>query len=528
MEFDPVLVHEWLSRSARRHPDKEALVCGEERWTYAALDRHSSLLAHSLVNMGVARHDCVAVFMESSPQAIVAIYGILKAGAVFVLLNAAVRAPKLRYVLRDSRARVLIADRAGSEIVAEALDGDGAARQLIWSGGIPAAPPGPAELSIAWSAVCCDGGGSGHDAQSLPRIIDTDLAALIYTSGSTGEPKGVMCTHRNMVCAARSIIQYIGNEADDVILNALPLSFDYGLYQVIMAFMFGGTVVLEQSFVYLHKSLQLFPRERVTGWPVVPTILAMFLNLRDPSRYDLGSLRYLTNTGAPLPAAHIRRFRAMFPHVRVFSMFGLTECKRVGYLPPGEIDRRPGSVGVAMPNCEAFVVDEDGREVPPGSEGELVVRGGNVMQGYWNDEAATAAAYRPGSHADDRRLHSGDRFRKDADGFLYFLGRTDDMIKSRGERISPAEVEAAIAGVAGVAEVTVVGLPDDIMGQVLKAFVVLQPGATVNEHTIRKHCARNLEPLMVPKTVSFVAALPRTAHGKIDRKSLCEDGKRKA
>ncbi|MHC4570406.1 MAG: class I adenylate-forming enzyme family protein, partial [Planctomycetota bacterium] len=351
----------------------------------------------------------------------------------------------------------------------------------------------------------------------MPRCIDVDLATLIYTSGSTGEPKGVMSTHHNMISAARSIVQYVGNVEDDIILDVLPLSFDYGLYQVIMAFMFGGTIVLEKSFLYLHTILERIAQEKVTGFPIVPTIVAMLLKLDDLTQYDFSSLRYMTNTGAALPVEHIRRLRSMFPHVTMISMFGLTECKRVCYLPPEELDRIPSSVGKAMPNCEVFVVDEDGNEVPPGKTGELIIRGSNVMQGYWKDPHITARTYRDGQYPSGRILYSGDYFKKDEQGYLYFLGRKDDMIKSKGERISAKEVENNISCMEGVAEVAVVGLPDEIFGQVIKACIVPAPNVELIDKQVLKYCAANMETFMVPKYIEFMDSLPKTPNGKIDK-----------
>ena len=349
--------------------------------------------------------------------------------------------------------------------------------------------------------------------------IDLDLAALIYTSGSTGEPKGVMSTHRNVISAGRSIIQYLGNVEEDVILNVLPLSFDYGLYQVIMAFMFGGTVVLEKSFLYLHRVLERIAQERVTGFPIVPTVAAMLLKL-DLKKYDFSTLRYVTNTAAALPVSHIRKLRSLFPDVRIFSMFGLTECKRVSYLPPEQLDERPSSVGKPMPNCEVLIVDEDGNQVASGQTGELIIRGSNVMSGYWKDPELTAKTYRPGRYPAETILYSGDYFRRDEQGFLYFWGRKDGMIKSRGERISAREVENNICGMKGVAEVAVIGGADEILGQVIKAFIVSEPEVKLTERGVLKYCTASMETFMVPRYIEFMDDLPRTPNGKIDKKQL--------
>jgi amino acid adenylation domain-containing protein len=525
-EFDPTLVHDWLSRSARRLPGKVALVCGQEGWTYKDLDERSSHLARALLNRGLLRQDRVVILLDSSGETVISLYGTLKAGGVFVILAGSVKGAKLRYILDNSDASILITHTNKAKVVSDALrDGQESCKRVIWVGPKKGIPEELSSRSASWEELFSDFTGGLADlkeqtANTLPRLIDLDLATLIYTSGSTGEPKGVMSTHHNMVSAARSIIQYVGNVEDDIILDVLPLSFDYGLYQVIMAFMFGGTVVLEKSFVYIHQILERIAKEGISGFPIVPTIVAMLLQMQDLQKYEFGTLRYMTNTGAALPAEHIRRLRVMFPHVTMISMFGLTECKRVCYLPPEELDRRPSSVGKAMPNCEVFVVDQDGNEAAPGETGELIVRGSNVMQGYWKDPDLTGKVYRPGRYAGERILYSGDYFRTDGEGFLYFLGRKDDMIKSKGERVGAKEVENNICCMEGVAEVAVIGVPDEILGEAIKAFIVLADGAKITEKDVLKHCSRNMETFMVPKYVEFMDSLPKTPNGKIDKKQV--------
>ncbi len=521
--FSPTLLHEYLRQSARKHPEKPAIISGEERWTYGSIDQHSDRLANALSGMGVERHDRVVVFLDNSPESVISLYGILKAGATFVILNGTMKAKKLGYILRDSGAAALIAHVDKKEIVREAVSEVPAEFPLIWIGNKARIPSPLQSRSFEWNALTDKG--SGYPA--LPgkgvngRYIDQDLAALIYTSGSTGEPKGVMSTHHNMVSAARSIIEYIENRPDDIIVDVLPLSFDYGLYQVIMSMMFGGTVVFE-SFLFPVKVLKCIEREKVTGFPLVPTIAAFILKQQNLSEYDLGSLRYMTNTGAALPVEHIRQLNSRFPNVRLFSMFGLTECKRTCFLPPEELDKRPGSVGKAIPNCETFVVDENGKEVAPGEVGELIIRGSNVMRGYWNAPELTAKAYRPGWFPGEKFLYSGDYFKTDEEGFLYFLGRKDDMIKTKGERVSPKEIENVLCDLKGVSEAAVIGVPDEVLGQAVKAFIVRNSDGSITEKDVLKHCSRNLEPFMMPKYIVFLDSLPKSAHGKIDKSALKE------
>jgi long-chain acyl-CoA synthetase len=350
------------------------------------------------------------------------------------------------------------------------------------------------------------------------RRIDIDLAALVYTSGSTGKPKGVMLTHRNMLAAATSVMTFLESRADDVVYNALPLSFDYGLYQALMAAAVGATLVLDRSFTG-PKTLSTLARYGVTGFPLIPTMLAALLRV-DLRAFDLSRLRYLTNTGAALPAEHIKRLRTTLPDVKIYSMYGLPECKRVSYLPPDQIDARPDSVGRGMPNEEVYVVDADGERVPPGVVGELVVRGANVMRGYWEAPEETAKRLKPGPLPGEQVLHTGDLFHADEEGYLYFVGRREDMIESRGEKVSPREVENVLCNMPEIGEAAVVGVFDPILGQRIKAFVVASPGESVIVPRVVRHCQARLEDYMVPQEIEVCEALPKCITGKVDKRAL--------
>ena len=515
-----MLVQDFLKNSAERFPDKTALVCGEQRYTYANMLEQSSRLAGALRAIELRRQDRVVIFCENSVEAVVAVFGTLMAGGIFVMLNPAMKAKKLAYILKNSDAHAIFAQAAKAPVVRDALAATPEVRHLVWVGPVKADRCSLAAgvVEHQWTRLLAD---DGHiPASSSASSIDVDLATIIYTSGSTGDPKGVMSSHGNMVAAARSITTYIENTPEDIVLNTLPLSFDYGLYQLIMTFLFGGTLVLEQSFAFPYRVLERLVQEKVTGFPIVPTMAALLLQMRDLSRFDFSSLRYISNTAAALPVPHIRRLIELFPAARIYSMYGLTECKRVAYMPPEKLAERPGSVGIAMPNCEVFVVDEEGREVGPNQVGELVIRGANVMQGYWRSPEETARRFRPGNYRGDVLLYSGDLFRRDEEGFLYFVARRDDMIKTKGERVSPKEIENVICELKGVAEVAVIGVPDDILGQAVKAFLVLSAGAALSENDILNHCKKNLEPFMTPKHIEFRDALPKTSTGKIDKKPL--------
>ncbi len=350
--------------------------------------------------------------------------------------------------------------------------------------------------------------------------VDVDLAAILYTSGSTGDPKGVMLTHRNMLTAATSISTYLGVREDEVILNVLPLAFDYGLYQMLMAVRLGARLVLERSFTYPAQVLKRVVEERVTGFPGVPTIFSILAELKQRQALDFSGIRYVTNTAAALPVKHITVLKEIFPEARIFSMYGLTECKRCTFLPPEDLDRKPTSVGIAIPNTELWIVDEHGEKVGPNTVGQLVIRGATVMKGYWEKPEATAKKLKPGPVPGEQVLYTGDYCKLDDEGYLYFVGRMDDVIKSRGEKVAPKEVENVLYNLQGIRDAAVIGVDDEVLGQAVKAFVVLEEGATFTDRDIVRHCQAHLEAFMVPKYVSFVPDLPKTDTGKIKKTDL--------
>ena len=329
-----------------------------------------------------------------------------------------------------------------------------------------------------------------------------------------------MMSHRNMVAATASIASYLGITRDEVILCVLPLAFDYGLYQMILAFSIGARVVLERSFAFPAEVMRTVADERVTGFPGVPTLFATLLGMDSLASYDLSAIRYFTSTAAALPAKHIEQLRRRFPAAKLFSMYGLTECKRCTYLPPEDLARKPDSVGIAIPNTELWLVDECGRRLGPDQVGELVIRGATVMQGYWDQPEATARKLRPGPLPGERVLHTGDLCRLDADGYLYFVGRTDEVIESRGEKVPPKEVESTLLGISGVREAAVIGVPDDLLGSAIKAFVVPEPGVVLDVSMLQRECRARLDSFKVPHHIELRAALPRTPNGKIEKSEL--------
>ena len=525
-----MLVNHFLQESAMRFPEKEAIVCDGVRKTYQEIEQMSNSIAHALIDNGLRKGDRVGIFLDNSIESVISIFGILKAGGAFVVINPSTKAQKFAFMLNNCQATsVIIHPKYAAQLAAINTYVDSVQFCIL------------CELPLRPSASLRDN--TERLNQQMPKkylsigdileeypnnlpsqkCIDIDLAAIIYTSGSTGFPKGVTLTHLNIISAATSITQYLENVSDDIILNALPLSFDYGLYQVLMSAKIGGTLILAKSFLYPYAVIKKIEEEGVTGFPGVPTMFAMLLQLKDIEKQNFDSVRYVTNTAAALPPNHILELRRVFSKAKIYSMYGVTECKRVSYLPPEELDRRPASVGKGMPNEEVYIVNEQGERINKSGEiGELVVRGSNVMQGYWGMPEETNKVLRPGPYPWEKVLYTGDLFKMDEEGFLYFVARKDDIIKSRGEKVSPKEVENILYELDGVLEAAVVGVSDEILGEAIKAIIVPTDGVELTEKEVFSHCQKNLENFMVPQIIEFASSLPKTSTGKIRKAELKE------
>jgi amino acid adenylation domain-containing protein len=510
-------LHDYLIQTAARLPDKVALVCAKQRLTYTMLDERSNALAHRLVLGGVVRGDRVMIFGDNTVETVISFWAALKANATVCIVNPLTKRDKLAYLLGDCRPTALITDAHLHGVWAEPAAACTHLCLCVVSGKLPDEDLVTHGSCLRWEQAL-EGVPTAH--APARKNLDIDLAAIVYTSGSTGDPKGVMLSHRNMLSAALSISTYLQIEEDEVILNVLPLAFDYGLYQMIMSVRIGARLVLERSFAFPAHVLALMTEEGVTGFPGVPTIFAILAELKSLRDYDLSRIRYVTNTAAALPVKHILMLKDFFPTARIYSMYGLTECKRCTYLPPRDLGRKPTSVGIAIPNTELWLVDESGNKVGPNVVGQLVIRGATVMQGYWDKPEATAKKLKPGPLPGERVLYTGDYCRLDDEGYLFFVGRMDDVIKSRGEKVAPKEVEAVLYDIAGVKDAAVIGVPDEILGQAIKAVIALEQGATLTEKEIRHICQQQLESFMVPKHIELVAELPKTDTGKIKKTGL--------
>ena len=509
-----MFVHEFLERNGTERPDKTALVFGDQRLSYKELDDLAARFASALIRKGIGKGDRVVIVTPNSIEAIVAIFGILKAGGVFLVVHHSIKEKKLAYILQDCGARGVVLFRNQLPAFETVLETCGSVQCMVVCGGEEGERAQGHVPAVSWDAIR----NKEPPLKKSPQMSEQDLACLVYTSGSTGEPKGVMESHACVDFATGSIIRYLENTADDIVLNCLPLSFDYGLYQPLMVFKFGGTLVLERSFMFPAAIVKKLEKERVTGFPGVPTVFSLLLQM-DLSAYDLSSLRYMTNTAAALPVSHIERLCAKFPQASLYSMYGQTECKRVLYLPPHELKKRPGSVGIAIPGTEVWVQGPEGERLPHGSVGQLVVRGRHVMKGYLNKPTETARTFGPGRFPEEGVLFTGDLFRQDEEGFFYFISRVDDIIKTRGEKVAPKEIENVLYLLPSVLEAAVIGVPDELEGEAIKAYIISSDPALSAKDVIN-HCKKHLESFMVPKFVEFRDTLPKSSAGKIAKRDI--------
>ncbi len=498
MTREPYLVHHLIARAAAAG-DRIAIVDGCRSLTYAEFAEAVRQGAARIRASGVGRGDRVAIFLPKSIEECVAIFAASAAGAVFVPVNALLKPQQVRHIVEDCGARLLIANAVLAESLGSALAG--------LSGLTIAAVDGP-----EWRTPV-DG------SQVSSAAIGEDLAAILYTSGSTGRPKGVMLSHRNLIAGTRIVRTYLGIAAEDRILSILPFSFDYGLNQLLTAVEQQARIVL-LTFQFGDEIVRAIAREGITGLAGVPTIWAILTRAAPSlSKTDLSTLRYITNSGGAVPSETVKRLREKLPATRIFLMYGLTEAFRSTFLPPDEIDRRPTSIGKAIPESEMLVVTPDGRRAAPHEPGILVHRGPTVSLGYWNRPDATAEVLRPhpfvpGTQGGETVCYSGDLVTMDEDGFLYFVARNDAMIKSSGHRISPTEVEECLMAVGGFAQVAVIGLPDAFAGQ--KVHAVGVANAPVDAAAVLQAAAERLPPYMVPRAIELVERMPVTPNGKVD------------
>ncbi len=512
-------------RTAERSDSRCALRFGAEACSFGELAAAIEAFAAALADLALPRSARVGIWVEKCIETVVAIFGTAHAGCTFVPINPLLKPEQAAYIARDCKLELLVTNAprlAGfTPMLAECPD----LRHVVvvGSGGTPELASGGVQV-LGWDALL-----ASADRCARPhRVLDIDMAGILYTSGSTGKPKGVVLSHCNIVEGARSVASYLGNTEDDRILAVLPLSFDYGLSQLTTSFLVGAQVVLH-NYLLPQDLIRALARERITGLAAVPPLWIQLAALDWPASID-EHLRYFTNSGGAMPTATLAQLRRRVPRAKPYLMYGLTEAFRSTYLPPEEVDRRPTSIGKAIPNAEVLVVREDGSECAPGEPGELVHRGALVSMGYWNDPEKTAERFRPlpGQRRElvlpEIAVWSGDTVRKDEEGFLYFVGRRDETIKTSGYRVSPTEIEEVVYRSGLVAEAAAFGVDHPALGQAI--VLVAQPadGKSADSKALIDACRAQLPAFMVPIHVDWLdSALPRNANGKIDRKALAAE-----
>lgn len=518
-----MLLHDLLVHSAERFPDQLAVLYKQESVSYSELKVRATDVAKGLLDIGLDRYDRVGVYLPKRPETVAAIFGVTMAGGLFVPVNPLLKEDQVRHILRDCGVRFLITSGDRLAQLAGTLSECRDVRVIVIGDADAAATTDVGKgRTIRWDDLVEAG-----ESKRFHRMIDEDLAAVFYTSGSTGRPKGVSLSHRNMVCGAHSVAQYLENRTTDRLLAVLPFSFDYGFSQLSTAMSVGASVVL-LDYLFPKDVMNAVDRHRISGLAGVPPLWNQLAKL-EWSSVARESLRYLTNSGGAMPRTTLGRLREALPETKFYLMYGLTEAFRSTYLPPEEIDARPDSIGKAIPNAEVMVLREDGTQCEPGEAGELVHRGALVSHGYWSDPETTAIRFRPlppshpGTVRPEVAVWSGDTVTVDEDGYLYFVERRDEMIKTSGYRVSPTEIEEVVFSTGIVTEVLVVGVPHPELGQGIA--IVFVPSAAGHDGSAAEAdllgiCRDRLPNYMVPGYIEARDSLPRNPNGKIDRTAV--------
>ena len=527
---ESTLLHELIACAAQRAPQDRALTYGAVSMAYGELQTAVTQCAAGLMALGLGRGERVAIYLEKRFETVIASFGAPAAGAVFVPLNPLLKPEQVAFILQDCNVRVLVTSPERLALLASVLGQCPDLRHIVLTDAAPQATPVIPDLPQSqWRDLLAAPARAGH------RVIDTDMVAILYTSGSTGKPKGVVLSHRNMVVGAKSVASYLNNTREDTLLAALPLSFDAGFSQLTTAFHVGARVVL-LNYLMPRDVLKAMEREGVTGLTAVPPLYIQLTQSAWPAAIA-EKLRYFANTGGRMPRETLDLLRQRVPQSQPYLMYGLTEAFRSTYLPPSEVDRRPDSIGKAIPNAEILVLREDGSPCAPEEPGELVHRGALVGMGYWNDAEKTAERYKllaadapgrqPGLQLPEYAVFSGDTVRMDAEGFLYFIGRRDEMIKSSGYRVSPTEVEEVLYATKLVGECVAFGVDHAAWGQAIQVIATAPVDAvngTLDTAALLIECRTRMPAYMLPANIEVVAGpLPRNPNGKIDRKWLSTD-----
>lgn len=515
----PYLLHGYLARSAATNPDKPAVIDRDRSLTYQELHQRSGAVASQLTELGVGPGDRVGIYMAKSLEAVVAVYGVMRAGAAYVPMDSSAPVSRVGYIADNCEMSVVITEPRLERNWEELTSIAGEITHLAVFEATEVDEVGSAGVTRAEADI---------DVFDDPPVIGDDLAYILYTSGSTGQPKGVMLSHENCRAFVQWAVEELGVTADDRLSSHAPFHFDLSTFDLYAAAAVGATLVLvpPRVSVFPVEVVRFIEENEISVWYSVPSILTMMVERADLSPGALPSLKTVLFAGEVFPSKHLSRLMKLVPHADFFNLYGPTETNVCTWYrvpePPGESDP-PISIGSAIRNVETFVVGKDGSEVSPGTVGELLVRGATVMKGYWGDPERTAERLTPSTlerHRGDLVYHTGDLVEEMPDGNYRFLGRRDNQVKSRGYRIELGDIESAVSTHPDVVECGVVAVPDEIVTNRIVAFVSV--AAEVSEDELKSFCADLVPKYMVPERFSILEMLPKTSTGKLDRQGLLD------
>ncbi len=524
----PQTFHQLVTQSALKKPDATALQHKNQRLSYQQLALAINNSSQSFLRSGLLKSEKIAVYLPKQFEAVIALFSISAAGGVFVPINPLLKSPQVKHILQDCQVSYLVTSLSRYKQLKPTIDSLGSLKQIILTDCKQQACP---TNCIKWddfiqpqNNIIQNNILSSPAKDFEPANINAkDIAAILYTSGSTGQPKGVVLSHTNLVEGAKSVASYLNNTSQDKLLAVLPFSFDYGLSQLTTAFFAGACVVLLE-YLLPRDVINAVANYKITGLAAVPALWTQLAPLDWPTN----NLRYITNSGGAMPPTTLKQLQQQLPHTSIYLMYGLTEAFRSTYLEPSEIQNHPLSIGKAIPNANILVLNSHGDICQANEEGELVHQGVHVALGYWGNETISNKKFKPlpkqlrAQYGHEKVVWSGDQVVRDVDGFLYFIGRKDDMIKSSGYRISPEEIEAPLYSHAKIKQVAAIGVPHSRLGQAVVLIISTSEDATLNEKQCLAQCKKLLPNYMQPQAIKFIDSLPINANGKINRSLLSQ------
>lgn len=520
----PTLFHHLLTATANQTGSLPAIAHKNNIWNYCELEQLVNHQALALQRHHLKKQQRVAVYLPKQLETVTSYLSITKAGGVFVPVNPVLKAEQVAHILLDCNVQILITSKNRLQSLIPILENCPDLHTVILiENETPIVDSDVTPHILGWQEFHDH---ADHQHSTMPSIIDTDMAAILYTSGSTGKPKGVVLSHRNLVSGAKSVSQYLKITDTDRLLAVLPFSFDYGLNQLTTSLLKGACCVLLDYLLPLDV-IKALESQKITGLAAVPPLWAQLANHEWPATIN-EHLRYMTNSGGKMPKSVLTSLRHKSPNSQFYLMYGLTEAFRSTYLPPEQLDQRPDSIGKAIPNADILVVREDGSPCGPHEPGELVHRGSLVAMGYWNDPEKTAERFKPAPNQfselplTEIAVWSGDTVTMDEEGYLYFVGRRDDMIKSSGYRVSPTEIEEIIYASGLAKEAAAIGIEHDTLGQAIVVVISVENPIGFQEIELINLCKTRLPNFMVPTKIEILPSLPKNPNGKIDRKALTQ------